>query len=190
MFQNVNKEGMPFKKDKPEAQKFFETTIDKLKTENDTLYQCYQYYPEFQYIAESIAYCLNTHYSKVTILEKRNSTLSECFKKSGISQEVPEENPPYAGLDKTGNYQAAVEKYLLPIMHGFDIIFEKLSDIFSSTSKPTGIVLDYLGGDYDVSLLEAMEFITLELDPEITHTITDTITDYLGANWQQADIVD
>ena len=75
-------------------------------------------------------------------------------------------------------------------MHGFDIIFEKLSSIFSGTSKPTGTVLDYLGGDYEVSLLEAIEFITLELDPKITHTITDTITDYLGANWQQADIVD
>lgn len=75
-------------------------------------------------------------------------------------------------------------------MHGFDIIFEKLSSIFFVTSKVTGIVLDYLGGDYDVSLLETMEFITLELDPEITHTITDTITDYLGAHWQQADIVD
>jgi hypothetical protein len=75
-------------------------------------------------------------------------------------------------------------------MYGFDIIFEKLSSIFFGTSKVTGIVLYYLGGDYDVSLLEAMEFITLELDPEITHTITDTITDYLGANWQQADIVD
>lgn len=89
-------------------------------------------------------------------------------------------------LDKSGIYQAVVEKYLLPIIHGFDIIFEKLSDIFSGTSKVTGIVLDYLGGDYHVSLLEAMEFITLELDPEIIHTITD----YLGANWQQADIVD
>ena len=65
-------------------------------------------------------------------------------------------------------------------MHGFDIIFEKLSSIFFGTSKVTGIVLDYLGEDYDVSLLEAMEFITLELVPEITHTITDTITDYLG----------
>jgi hypothetical protein len=31
-----------------------------------------------------------------------------------------------------------------------------------------------------------MEFITLELDPEITHTITD----YLGANWQKANVVD
>lgn len=197
MFQNVNKEGMPFKKDKPEAQKFLETTIDKLKTENDTLYQCYQHYPESQYMAESIAHFFqknssNTHYSKVTyqMLEKSNSTLSESLKKLGILEEVHGENPPYAGLDKTGIYQAAVEKYLLPIMHGFDIIFEKLSDIFSGTSKVTGVVLDYLGGDYDISLLEAMEFITLELDPEITHTITDTITDYLGANWQQADIVD
>ncbi|MBN8523331.1 MAG: hypothetical protein J0M23_05720 [Rickettsiales bacterium] len=195
MFQNVNKEGLPFKEDNSEAEKLFKTILNTLKIENDVLHQCYQYYPEFQYIAESIAYffqknSLNTYYSKVTILEKRNSTLSECFKKSGISQEVPEENPPYAGLDRSGIYQAAVEKYLLPIMHGFDIIFEKLSHIFSSTSKPTGIVLDYLSGDYDVSLLEAMEFITLELDPEITHTITDTITDYLGADWQQADLVD
>jgi hypothetical protein len=35
-----------------------------------------------------------------------------------------------------------------------------------------------------------MEFITLDLDPKITHTITDTITDYLGANCQEADVVD
>lgn len=63
--------------------------------------------------------------------------------------------------------------YLLPIMHGFDIIFEKLSSIFSNTAKATGTVLDYLKGDYDVSLLEAMEFITLELDPKITQAILD-----------------
>jgi hypothetical protein len=55
-------------------------------------------------------------------LEESNHTLSEFFKKSGIPEEVPEENPPYAGLDRSGIYQAAVEKYLLPIMHGFDII--------------------------------------------------------------------
>ena len=119
-------------------------------------------------------------------MEESNHTVSEFFKELGIPEEVYEENPLYAGLDKTGIYQAAVEKYLLPIMHGFDIFFEKLSNIFSGTSKITGTVLDYLGGDYDVSLLEAMEFITLELDPEITHTITD----YLGANWQEADVVD
>lgn len=75
-------------------------------------------------------------------------------------------------------------------MHGFDIIFEKLSSIFPGTSKATGTVLDYLDGDYDVSLLEAMNFITLELDPKITHTITDNITDYLGGDWQEAEIVD
>jgi len=114
-------------------------------------------------------------------LEESNHTVSEFFKELGIPEEVYEENPLYAGLDKTGIYQAAVEKYLLPI-----IIFEKLSIIFSGTSKITGTVLDYLGGDYDVSLVEAMEFIKLELDPEITHTITD----YLGANWQEADVVD
>ena len=44
MFQNVNQTGVPFKKDNPEAQKFFETTIDRLKTENDALYQCYNLY--------------------------------------------------------------------------------------------------------------------------------------------------
>ena len=114
-------------------------------------------------------------------MEESNHTVSEFFKELGITEEVPEENLLYAGLDKTGIYQAAVEKYLLPI-----IIFEKLSSIFSGTSKITGTVLDYLGGDYDVSLVEAMEFIKLELDPEITHTITD----YLGANWQEADVVD
>lgn len=82
---------------------------------------------------------------------------------------------------KSELYKTLVEKYLLPIMHGFDIIFEKLSSIFPGTSKATGTVLDYLDGDYDVSLLEAMEFITLELDPKTTNTITD----YLGADWQE-----
>jgi hypothetical protein len=31
-----------------------------------------------------------------------------------------------------------------------------------------------------------MEFITLKLDPRTTHTITD----YLGADWQEADVID
>ena len=71
-------------------------------------------------------------------------------------------------------------------MHGFDIIFEKLNSIFSGKAKVTGTVLDYLDGDYNVSLLEAMEFITLKLDPRTTQTITD----YLGADWQEADVID
>ncbi len=79
-----------------------------------------------------------------------------------------------------------MEKYLLPIRHGFDIIFEKLNSIFSGKAKVTGTVLDYLDGDYNFSLLEAMEFITLKLDPRTTHTITD----YLGADWQEADVID
>ncbi len=71
-------------------------------------------------------------------MEESNPTLSEFFKKSGIPEEVPEENPPYAGLDKTAIYQAAVEKYLLPIMHGFDIIFEKLAVFFPAHQKLPG----------------------------------------------------
>ncbi|WHA06497.1 hypothetical protein N3Z16_08695 [Candidatus Megaera polyxenophila] len=67
-----------------------------------------------------------------------------------------------------------------------NIIFEKLNSIFSGKAKVTGTVLDYLDGDYNVSLLEAMEFITLKLDPRTTHTITD----YLGADWQEADVID
>ena len=163
-------------KEEEEEKLLKQAALDKLETEQDVLYQCYEGYATPQHMSESIAYffekkIFTTYYSKIIC----------------NGQEEIESG---SRLDKTGIYQAAVEKYLLPIMHGFDIIFEKLSSIFSGTSKPTGIVLDYLGGDYDVSLLEAMEFITLELDPEITHTITDTITDYLGANWQQADIVD
>jgi len=176
IFQNVNKEGVPFKKDNPESQKLFKTALDKLETEQDVLYQCYEDYATPQHMGESIAYffekkIFTTYYSKIICKGQ-------------------EEIESGSRLDKSGIYQAAVEKYLLPIMHGFDIIFEKLNSIFFGTSKVSGIVLDYLGGDYDVSLLEAMEFITLELDPEITHTITDTITDYLGADWQQADLVD
>ena len=41
-------------------------------------------------------------------------------------------------LDKSGFYQAAVEKYLLPVMHGFDIIFEKLAVFFPAHQKLPG----------------------------------------------------
>ena len=188
MFQNVNKEGVPFKKDNPESQKLFKTALDKLETEQDVLYQCYKDYATLQHMGESIAYffekkIFNTFYSKI-ICKGQDET------ESG------------SRLDESGFYQAAVEKYLLPVMHGFDIIFEKLNSIFSGESKATGTVLDYIGGDYGVKSLEAMEFITLESDPKITDIamelltlelgpkITHIITDYLGADWQQADLVD
>lgn len=147
MFQNVNKEGVPFKKDNPESQKLFKTALDKLETEQDVLYKYYKDYATPQHMGESIAYffekkIFNTYYSKIICKGQEETEFG-------------------SRLDESGFYQAAVEKYLLPIMHGFDIIFEKLSSIFSGTSKPTGTVLDYLGGDYEVSLLEAIEFITL-----------------------------
>ena len=166
----------------------FKIALDKLETEQDVLYQRYEDYATAQHMGESIAYFFenkiyNTYYSKII----------------GKGQEEIESG---SRLDKSGFYQAAVEKYLLPVMHGFDIIFEKLNDIFSGTSKATGTVLDYIGGDYGVKTLEAMEFITLESDPKITDIIlelgyilapnsqiTDIITDYLGADWQEADVV-
>jgi hypothetical protein len=167
MYQNVNQTGVPFKENNSKVQKIFKTATDKLKTENDVLYQSYQEYKESNHMLESIAYFFqknshNTYYSEV----EYKKLLKEAAKlgKIGLYETVGEVLP-YRELDKSGVYQAAVEKYLLPIMHGFDIIFEKLNSIFSGKAKVTGTVLDYLDGDYNVSLLEAMEFITLKLDP-------------------------
>jgi hypothetical protein len=164
------------------------TTRSLGKTENDVLYQSYQEYKESNHMLESIAYFFqknshNTYYREV----EYKKLLEEAAKlgKIGLYETVGEVLP-YRELDKSGVYQAAVEKYLLPIMNGFDIIFEKLNSIFSGKAKVTGTVLDYLDGDYNVSLLKAMEFITLKLDPRTTHNITD----YLGADWQEADVID
>lgn len=184
MFQNVNQTGVPFKKDNPEAQKFFETTIDRLKTENDALYQCYNLYAESKHMLESIAHFFQKN-SKYLYTSKLDQIIASSNKLLDSDNE-DENDDKTDSIYKSGIYQAAVEKYLLPIMHGFDIIFEKLNSIFSGKAKVTGTVLDYLDGDYNVSLLEAMEFITLKLDPRTTHTITD----YLGADWQEADVID
>lgn len=133
---------------------------------------------------ESIAYFFEKN-SRDLYISKINEIIASSNKP--LNSDTEDEND-----DKTDSvyksviYKTAVENYLLPIMHGFDIIFEKLSSIFSGTPKATGTVLDYLDGDYDGSLLEAMKFIKLELDPKITHTITD----YLGADWQEADVID
>jgi len=70
MFQNVNKEGVPFKKDNPESQKLFKTALDKLETKQDVLYKYYKDYATPQHMGESIAYffekkIFNTYYSKI-----------------------------------------------------------------------------------------------------------------------------